>query len=143
MAPESQESTDDVELESAVLCVVYHVPQEPRPCVGRFGEAGREAVKETLPRCEVYRTTVVRVHKAEVPELVSLIHVGNAGGREVDDGSREGVPQSGLADPGRKSRDITQKPRCLGSEQRVDEFDEGVLELCIGLYPTRVDLIEA
>jgi hypothetical protein len=78
IAPERQGVVSQVQFDTPILLGIH---KHPRQC-GAVVPYGDDLAEQLGPQVVVHRPAIIWIDQAEVPDLVALVDVGNAGGGE-------------------------------------------------------------
>jgi len=105
LAPRAQHAGGHEQLDSAVTDGFEQPPRQPRGC----SVACIELLEHASAALIVYRTTVVGVDEAEVPQLRPLVRIGYSRSGELQHRLREGVEQAQVGHGAVELKKVVQK----------------------------------
>ena len=131
----------DVQFDATVLLDVRQFARQFPPIRPGLGRPTLQCPEQFLPAFVVHGTAVVRVHQAEVPQLGSLVGVGDARQGDFQQCLREPVEQPEMAHP------LLERPQILQEwaaellvQDAGDELSDGLIIGFVRVDPTGVDL---
>src|SRR5580698_6388452 len=77
LTPKLQSLPSDPHLNASISAISQQIPADAPWTFGR--RTRHEIIKETLSQVEIHGTPVVWIDETEIPQLLSLINVGDAG----------------------------------------------------------------
>src|SRR5207249_3371849 len=92
----AQRLANHKELDPAVPWCGDKLAGQSDPVRCRLGDPPREITQQTRAQAVIYRSPIIRIYQAKIPELRSLVNVGHAGRSELENRLRQRIPHAHL-----------------------------------------------